>query len=410
VKLCLFRYLSVPTSAFNNDSITISENDIKKYYQNNKSDFKIEEKRKLSYVLFSTDPSPADTARVYRLIEDILLDLKNGADFAQLADEYSEDPSVRNNHGDLGYFEHGRMIKAFSDAAFNAKPGDLVGPVSTRFGLHIIKVHDKKIENGEEQVHASHILLKVNPSALTMENAQSDASEFAEEAKDEGFDVSADKKKYEIKKTADFTNNNYIPGFGPTTVAVQWAFNADLDDISEVIRTSQGYVVFKLESISPAGFRSLEDVKSICKSRIRRDRQKDLAKQVAINIQEQLNNNKTFTDIINNDTSSKIKMDSTNNFTMQRNDPKIGNAPEVTAAAFTLDIEQKSDILESDRGYFIIKVIERDSFNEEDYKNQRIRIRDQLLSQKAQQFFNSWYEKLKEKADIDDNRNLFFSS
>ena len=70
------KYLSVPISAFNRDSITISENDIKEYYQDNKSDFKIAEKRQLSYVLFSSDPSPADTARVYRLIDDIFLDLK----------------------------------------------------------------------------------------------------------------------------------------------------------------------------------------------------------------------------------------------------------------------------------------------------------------------------------------------
>ena len=184
----------------------------------------------------------------------------------------------------------------------------------------------------------------------------------------------------------------------------------NMNNISEVIHTSQGYVVFKLEVISPEGFQPLEDVKTICENRIKRKKQKDLAKQIAIKIQQQLNNNKSFTDIVNNDTSTKIKMDSTNNFTMQRNDPKIGRAPEVTAAAFTLDIGQTSNILESDRGYFIVKVIERDNFNEEEYKNQRLQIRNQLLSRKVQQFFNSWYEKLKENADIEDNRNLFFSS
>ena len=96
-------YLFIPTSAFAKDSIEVSDSEIKNYYDNHKDEFKIEEHRKLNYVLFSTNPSSEDTARTYQLAEDIKKDAEAGQDFSKLADEYSDDPSVTQNHGDLGY-------------------------------------------------------------------------------------------------------------------------------------------------------------------------------------------------------------------------------------------------------------------------------------------------------------------
>jgi len=73
----------------------------------------------------------------------ILLKVKAGDDFAKLAKTYSICPSG-NNGGDLGYFGKGDMVKPFEDACFKAKKGDVVGPVKTQFGWHVIKVTDIK--------------------------------------------------------------------------------------------------------------------------------------------------------------------------------------------------------------------------------------------------------------------------
>lgn len=66
------------------------------------------------------------------------------ADFQALAEKYSKDPSAKNNRGDLGYFTRDRMVPEFSEAAFAAKEGSVVGPVKTAYGWHIIKVVDRK--------------------------------------------------------------------------------------------------------------------------------------------------------------------------------------------------------------------------------------------------------------------------
>ncbi len=404
------KYLHIPVSAFKKDSVTVTEDEMKKYYQEHKDDFKVEEKRKLNYVLFPTDPTPEDSAKVYRLAEDILKDARSGVDFAQLADEYSEDPSVQKNHGDLGYFDRDRMVKEFSDAAFSGKPGDVVGPVKTRFGLHIIKIHDKKVENGVEKVHASHILIKFSPSALTIEEAQNKARNFAEEAKDEGFKVSADRLKYEVKQTPEFPKRNYIPGFGIMSSAIEWTFKADVGDVSRVYRTPKGYVVFELAEIFPAGYRPFDEVKDICKTRVEYEKRMAMARAYAEKIQEKIDRNEPFEKIAEEDKDKVVIVDSTGYITMTQTIPKIGVAPEISALAFSLEPGKVSHMVETRRGFYFIKVLDRTEFNEKDYLAKRSEIRNRLLNQKKQKFFNEWYEKLKEDADIEDNRDQFFSS
>jgi parvulin-like peptidyl-prolyl isomerase len=135
-----------------------------------------------------------------------------------------------------------------------------------------------------------------------------------------------------------------------------------------------------------------------------------MAKEYAEKIKAQLDDNKTFAEIASADTSRKVMMDSTTQFSRTQPVPKIGRAAEITAAAFILEEGIISPMLESNRGYYFVVVTERTSFNEEAFLAQRENIRTRLLNQKSQKFFTEWYEQLKEEADIEDNRSLFFAS
>jgi parvulin-like peptidyl-prolyl isomerase len=85
-----------------------------------------------------------------------------GADFAAIAQEYSEDPGSAAQGGDLGYFGRGVMVPTFEQAAFDAEIGEITEPVESPFGMHIILVEDKRTneETGEDEVRARHILVK----------------------------------------------------------------------------------------------------------------------------------------------------------------------------------------------------------------------------------------------------------
>ncbi len=75
--------------------------------------------------------------------QSIMARIQKGEDFAALAKRFSKCPS-KSKGGKLGWFNRGDMVKEFEDAAFNAKKGDVVGPVKTEFGYHIIQVIDQK--------------------------------------------------------------------------------------------------------------------------------------------------------------------------------------------------------------------------------------------------------------------------
>lgn len=114
----------------------ITDAKIKDYYDSDiVAKFKPEDEVRARHILVPTE----DEANA------VIKQLKDGADFAKVAEEKSKDPGSAKNGGDLGYFTKGSMVKPFADAAFAMKPGDVSDkPVKTEFGYHVIKVEDKR--------------------------------------------------------------------------------------------------------------------------------------------------------------------------------------------------------------------------------------------------------------------------
>lgn len=112
-----------------------------------------------SHILFLVDEnaSPADTLAAYKKAIDARQRAINGEDFGVLAKELSQDPSAKENSGNLGYFTSFRMVYPFESAAFKTQKGSISMPVRTRFGYHIIKVNDVRDNRGELEV--AHIMV-----------------------------------------------------------------------------------------------------------------------------------------------------------------------------------------------------------------------------------------------------------
>lgn len=112
-----------------------------------------------SHILFLVDEnaSPADTLAAYKKALDIRTRIVNGEDFGTLAKEFSQDPSAKENSGNLGYFTGFRMVYPFETAAYKTPVGKVSMPIRTRFGFHIIKVNDVRDNRGELEV--AHIMI-----------------------------------------------------------------------------------------------------------------------------------------------------------------------------------------------------------------------------------------------------------
>ncbi|MEJ2647198.1 MAG: peptidylprolyl isomerase [Sedimentisphaerales bacterium] len=127
------------------DQTNVTEEEAKKFYDDNPKLFETPEQVKASHILVQCGPSePNDVQqKAKEKIEDILKQVKDGADFAELAKATGGFPSAPDG-GDLGYFGRGAMEKPFEDAAFALEPGQVSDVVQTRYGYHIITVTDHK--------------------------------------------------------------------------------------------------------------------------------------------------------------------------------------------------------------------------------------------------------------------------
>ncbi len=112
-----------------------------------KAEGKRDDKLKLRQILLAAIPSPQDTARAYQLADSLMKELDAGADFAEMAKTFSVDDETRAKGGELGWFAVQQLPPEFADAVKGWKtPGEIRGPVKSRFGLHILKLIDYQPE------------------------------------------------------------------------------------------------------------------------------------------------------------------------------------------------------------------------------------------------------------------------
>jgi parvulin-like peptidyl-prolyl isomerase len=402
------QYLEIPFSKFVNTERTIAEEEIEDYYNDNLSEFQQKEGRKMSYVTFPLMPTTQDTQRVLSEFSEIRDRLASGEDFNELAAEYSEDPAVKTNEGRYDFFERGAMVKEFEEASFSGKVGTLVGPVETQFGQHLIKIEDKRVQDDKEQVKVSHILLKIAPGPSTREKQESAAAFFAEDARMDGFNTVTTRENLEVKET-NFVeeDNQFVPGFGRNFQIYDFAFRNEIGAVSKLIETETGFHVCLLSEIREAGPRPLDEVKNIIESRLKTDKRKVEAKDYAVNIQENIDQSKSFGQIVNEDEANIVRMDSTEDFTIKASPRGIGLNNLFNATAFSLEKDEVSDMVETNRGIYWQKLLAKTEFDSTQFESTKEIIRNQLMSRKRNQAFSSWFEYLKENADIEDNRKLF---
>jgi len=218
------------------------------------------EDRKMEYrashilLTYPQNVAPADSAAAYGKAYDLIARLKGGEDFGKLAVEHSQDPTAKQNKGDLYFFTAGQMTRTFEDAVMSMKPGEILGtPVLTQFGLHIIKLHEKRPAPGE--IRCSHIMTRFaspEPSpedtaaALAKIMAAQDSlalgRDFAEVAKMRSSDPGSASNGGDL---GWFARRRYVPEFDEA------AFKLAPGQTSGTVRSRYGYHIIKCTDAKP---------------------------------------------------------------------------------------------------------------------------------------------------------------
>lgn len=126
-------------------SASVAEEELRRQYQASMDRFRTPERVKVRHILLkTTDKSEQEKQEIKAKAEDLLKQIKAGADFAELAKKYSEDPGTASNGGELDWITHGQTVESFEKTAFSLKPGEISGVITTEYGFHIVQVLDKE--------------------------------------------------------------------------------------------------------------------------------------------------------------------------------------------------------------------------------------------------------------------------
>jgi len=185
--------------------------------------------------------------------------LRNGDDFSDLASRFSDDPGSKSNGGVYDFFPKGRMVKPFNDFSFN-KPIGAIGSVETSYGVHVIEVLDRRKK--VEEVEVAKIIRQIDASDKTKREAYSESNEFAIEASDRAALESAAKEAgYTFSEAVDVRRNaTSVSGMTKATELVNWAYNAEVGEVSQPILLDNNYVVAILNASKEKGTPKFEDV------------------------------------------------------------------------------------------------------------------------------------------------------
>jgi len=121
----------------------VSEEQIRDAFEKQKEEVKASQ-RLIAYVGARGSQAKRSKEEAQKMAADVAQKARAGEDFIELAKKYSDDPSVKRNNGDLGYFTWGRMVPEFQEAAFSLQKGEISDPVETSYGFHVIKVEDRR--------------------------------------------------------------------------------------------------------------------------------------------------------------------------------------------------------------------------------------------------------------------------
>ncbi len=383
------------------DKVSVSVGNIKDYYQEHPEQFKIPQKVEARHILIKVNEN-AEEEKVKeaqkKALEIYELAVK-GEDFEKLAKQYSQGPS-KDAGGYLGVFEQKAMVKPFADKAFSMKPEEISKPVRTRFGWHIINVMAK--------FDASTQTLPQVSEKIKKELEQIETQNFAYDKAGEAFDAVIDGDDFEqialiankkIVKTKEFSINGEGIDIADNTGFARAAFELSLDDISDVKQFDNTYYLIKIvEKIEPV-VQALDLVKDRLVKELAEILQKKRAKEDAQIYITKAVDDKTLDQLAGED---QLKLKSTKLFTRNGNIEGVGNSPEFIQASFSLNENNKihPEIIETQAGFYIIGFKEKMLPEESEITQNLKNIKNEIGWRKQAQAYQAWINELKKHSKI----------
>lgn len=407
-------FLLVNSNTYNNEAGTPTQEELLEVYEEEKYRYRRFERVQMEMAVWNRTASEADREWALTQARDVHTQLVDGADFAELAEQYTMDPSGTSTGGDLGWFGKGAMVAPFESAAYALKVGEISEPVETQFGFHIIKLEERRAsetKEGDEEVRARHILIRPLVSQATIDSLLRSAQDFAAAVRSGELELSQANVQeagatWFRPQPIQQTDNVPIVGSAPDLKA--WAFNADAGSVCDPIDDGGKLIVARLVEQREAGVAPLGEVRSLVQQRWITRRARELARAQADSLYQEALSGAVMKDLAAED---NVTLTTTGLFTRNTNVAQVGKSPVFMGSVFSLSEEQPwSDLVPVENGWTIIHLLEMQESDILGLANVRDSVAGELLRAKQNNAFTRWIADLYERADINDFRGTYYGS
>lgn len=372
--------------------IEVPESEMRAYYDANPEEFSREEEVQARHILFKVDPGENDDEVEEELIA-VRAQVENGADFAELARERSEDQGSASRGGDLGYFARGRMIPAFEAAAFGAAPGDLVGPVRTDFGFHLIEVTDRRqggtssFEEVEPRIRAR--LLQDRVDGIAEAKARDLADRLAELEAPQTADLEriASEEGLEVRTSEPFGNEATIPGVGRAPALLEEAFSMEKGELSPALQVPTGWIVFRLAEIREPRVPELSEVEDRVREAVESEMRQEAATARLAALRDA-----TSGDLEAIGEELGLEVQEATDIGRTGSIGATGAGPAALDAAFELPVGEAGGPFATRDGALVLVVTERSEFDPAAFAEERESVRSEEEARRLEQLLASIVE------------------
>jgi peptidyl-prolyl cis-trans isomerase D len=375
-----------------------SDEQVRTYYDAHVADrfTDVEEIHARHILIKPSAPTDEAKAKARTDAEDLLKQIRAGADFAALAKERSADTPSAAKGGDLDFFPRGRMVPTFDAAAFALQPGQVSDVVETPFGFHLIKLEERK-PGGPKPFDAVREQITKELTAersLDLARTQADADRRAV-VRGKTLQEAVGTRK--VEETPPFAAGADVPDVGRVKAFTDAAFSLDDGEVSDVIETDDAiFMLAPFDRKAPV-VPALADIRP----QVEADAKKTVAARLAHEKGEKLLASAKTVGLDKAAVEIGAKVDETGSFERRAGTiPKLGPVAALRTDAFTLTPEAPlgPTVYTADGDAIVVALKSRTPADMKDFDSAKAGIRDNLLAQRRQATITSFLEHLKDRA------------
>lgn len=397
-------YVSFDPASIPDSAVHIADADIKAYFDSHQKELGDRPGRAVvSLVTIPRTVTASDTAIARAKAEALRAQIEAGGSFDEIAKKESADSASAVKGGLLGRVGRGQFVKAFEDAAWALKPGELSQPVLSPFGFHIIKVDEHK----GDSLTVRHILVRIVQSDSTAAQTDREADSLSKAAsidKPSEFDSVARSLRLPVGHAVAIEsdpltwNGKYVPG------GSAWAFGgAKVGETSDLIDADDAYYLVRLDSLHEGGKPTLEGVRDDIRRQLVQRKRIDMLIPKAQQLVDAVRGGKTLEAAAQ---AAGLKLEKSPSFARTTQVPSLGQTTEAIGTAFGAAVGSVAPPAKGQNDVIVMRVDRRVLADRAAFEKEKQQQREQMLERVRQQRVQQYVASLRDAAKIEDNRRL----